>query len=527
MFFLFFVLYYRELIWYFLAANKYLLRCRFSWVDLQIKNLCELLTQNEVEEELENLPMDLETTYSRIYNRIQEETPWAVKALMWILAAQKPLSPGEWLDGVSWALLEPGGELPEFNMHVLLEICQNLVVHDSQQGVVRFAHLSVREFLSNSLEQQAFEVTAQACLAVLQHSDTLSAQPASSADFKPFHRYSVRYWPEHLQLCGWNNPRSKLPSLLRDFMGSFTTPAEAYIRWFKAATLIMRDYDYVGYGFQVTIKRLTSNPPNPLLAAAYFGFAEGCGLWEGDSFEPNFTNHGNQTPLYLASHQGHAAVVRLLIEHGADIHHLEHADGNDPLFATLRNDHADVLEILLSAGAVFESSRYGSGILAGASVGGRKVMDLLLSRGVNLTEGVITAAVVNNDRGEEVTKLLLARDPNIDVTEALATAAANGNEKIVRLLLSATFEVNRRLADGRMALYEAVAGGNINIVKLFLEAGADIYAELPDGKLILDAVRARGNKKMAALLEDDIRIAVTRGYSDIVKGLLAKDQDSK
>jgi hypothetical protein len=52
-------------------------------------------------------------------------------------------------------------------------------------------------------------------------------------------------------------------------------------------------------------------------------------------------------------------------------------------------------------------------------------MELLLARDANveITEAVVTAAA-GNTRGKEVMELLLARDPNVEITEAVVTAAA-------------------------------------------------------------------------------------------------------
>jgi len=67
------------------------------WVNLQIKHLCAIKIDYEVEEELGRLPRDLARTYDQIYERIQNDlsAPYALKALMWILGAEEPLSPDE------------------------------------------------------------------------------------------------------------------------------------------------------------------------------------------------------------------------------------------------------------------------------------------------------------------------------------------------------------------------------------------------------------------------------------------------
>jgi hypothetical protein len=427
------------------ATNK--CEHRFMWVDLQIKHLCAMKIDYEVEEELGKLPDDLATTYDHIYRRIQDDVcsaPLALNALMWILAAERPLSPGEWAGGVSWALPRPDGKSSKLKTPVLLDVCQNLVVHDGQRNVMRFAHLSVREFLeAKALDQQAAEMAASACLTTLQQPHTLNAQPIAPTDFTPFHRYSIRYWPEHVLRCDDNDHTHQLSSTLSAFMGSYVRPADGYIQWFNAAASI-------NVGFGDTINRLRSTPPNPLVAAAYFGFQKVCShLWEQNTFDPNFTNDAQETLLYLASSKEHIATVRLLLQNGADANHPTHRGGKAPLLAAIQEHYSKVLDLLLDAGAKFNSAKYGSIVLAGASFGNGAVMQVLLQRDatIEITEAIVTAAAENWDSGKEVMELLLQRDATIEITEAIVTAAASNGQGVMELLLQrdATIEITEAI----------------------------------------------------------------------------------
>lgn len=154
--------------------------------------------------------MDLTNTYSLICHSIRgntetEELAW--KALMWVMCARGALTPEKWISAVSWLLITPGGHPEQFPLSKLLEVCQNLVVFDHEQNLVRFAHLSVREFLeTNGLlkEQREFanpdEVAAEACLAVMQHPNkSSSGSSASWDDMDPFHKYAICYWGDHVR----------------------------------------------------------------------------------------------------------------------------------------------------------------------------------------------------------------------------------------------------------------------------------------------------------------------------------------
>jgi hypothetical protein len=487
-----------------------------------------------VEEELGKLPTDLATTYDQIYKRIQDDVhsePLALKALMWILGAEKPLSPDEWAGGVSWALPRSNGKSPKLKTSMLLDVCENLVVHDGHRNVMRFAHLSVREFLeTKALDRQAAEMAACACLAILQHPHILNAQPTASTDFTPFHQYSIRYWPEHVLRCDDNDPTPQLSSALSAFMGSFICPADAYIHWFRAATS-MHVYSV---RFQITKKRLwstppnphfaaasmhvydfrlKSTPPNPLLAAAYFGFKKVCShLWEPNTFNPNFTNDGQETLLYLASSQGHIATVRLLLQNGAEVNHVTHGGKKAPLLAAIKGHYSKILDLLLEAGAIFNNTKYGSIELSGASVGNGAVMQLLLQRDatIEITEAIVTAAAGNRFSGKKVMELLLQRDATIEITEAIVTAAAgncDSGEKVMELLLQrdATIEITETIV--------TAAAGNCDSGKEVMELLLQRDGTIEVTEAIVTAAagnRSSGKEVMELLLQRDVTIEITQ-----------------
>jgi predicted acetyltransferase len=481
------------------------------WVDLQIKHLCTIKIDYEVENELGKLPRDLARTYDQIYKRIQDDdsAPWALKALMWILGAEEPLSPDEWTGGVSWASLKPDGNPPTLEMAVLLDVCQNLVVHDGRRNVMRFAHLSVREFLeTKDLDRQFVEMAASACVNVLQHPHTLNSQPTAYADFTPFHRYSIRNWPKHVLRC--DDPTPQLLSALSAFLGSFDHPADAYIYWLEASTTItLSDDESIHNVFRDIIYRIRSTPPNPLFAAAYFGFEKVCGhLWEPNTFNPNCTNDAQETLLFVASIKGHTATVRLLLQNGADVNHPTHRDETAPLLAAIQAHNSEVLDLLLDAGAIFNSTEYPSIVLAGTLFGNGAVMQLLLRRdaSVEITEAVVTAAAKNRRSGKEVMELLLRRDASVEITEAVVTAAAKNygsGKEVMELLLQ---------RDARIVITDATviaAAGNRNCGKEVMELLLQRDASIEITEEVATAAAGNGKEMMELLLQRDASIEIT------------------
>ena len=142
-----------------------------------------------------------------------------------------------------------------------------------------------------------------------------------------------------------NDSTPQLSSTLSAFMGSFVRPANAYVHWLEAA--LTTSHDTASSEFRIGIRRLKSTPPNPLFAAAYFGFKVCSHLWEPNTSDPNCINNAQETLLYVASSQGHAATVRLLLNGGADINRPAHRGNTAPLLVAIRRHNSKVLDLLL------------------------------------------------------------------------------------------------------------------------------------------------------------------------------------
>lgn len=193
---------------------------------------------------------------------------------MWVLASPRPLSPDEWVGGIKWACTEeePAGDPPR--LAKLLDACEDLVVADHQLGLVRFAHLSVREFLELELElssAQLAEFAALVCLRVLEYQDKA---PNNIDDMTPFHRYAACHWFEYVkQYETVNQPSIKATDLLTRalgrFMGSSNVSSQAYSLWYGLSHLSGLE-DYSGSPFHGELQFLMSRLPGPLQAAAFF-----------------------------------------------------------------------------------------------------------------------------------------------------------------------------------------------------------------------------------------------------------------
>lgn len=217
------------------------------------------------------------------------------------------------------------------------------------------------------------------------------------------------------------------------------------------------------------------------------------------------------TPLHVAVAEGQAEVVRVLVKAGADLTARTERH-RTPLHVAL--EHAPhLVPVLVEVGAAFDAATaaYLDDVdqLAGELDSGARLNDG--DTGVDLLAWAAFGGAVRS------AQLLLDRGADAD-GGALHAAATGSRLELVRLLLEAGADVNRRDPDtGRAPLHAAVAAGPdgdaAEIVRVLLAAGADVNATTNDGASALDISRvaaarsrqadageATGNDALAELL---------------------------
>lgn len=112
----------------------------------------------------------------------------------------------------------------------------------------------------------------------------------------------------------------------------------------------------------------------------------------------------------------------------------------------------------------------------------------------------------HNDRAE-VVELLLAAGADVNLANPnqvvpIAMASKKGLGRIVSRLVSAGAEVNvPRLSDGVTPLHRAAMRGHLEVVELLLEANADPQAVTAAGSTPLELATRYGNADIVDLLE--------------------------
>ena len=195
---------------------------------------------------------------------------------------------------------------------------------------------------------------------------------------------------------------------------------------------------------------------------------------------------GGWTPLHLAVAEERADVVRLLVEAGADVTaRTEH--GRDPLHTALESAPG-LAPLLRELGAPVDAA-------SAAHLGDVDRLHAELEGGAPLSDpvtGVDLLSLAAAGGAADSARALLDRGADAD-GGALHAAATSTRLELVRLLLAAGADVNRREPDtGRSPLHAAVAAGGRDapdVVRLLLDAGADVDATTADGASALDITR--------------------------------------
>ena len=71
---------------------------------------------------------------------------------------------------------------------------------------------------------------------------------------------------------------------------------------------------------------------------------------EGGRWDPIDFNHTGRSPLTMAAANGHAEIVRLMVERGAPVN-VRDLNGETPLMAAQNNGHEEVVRVLRELGA--------------------------------------------------------------------------------------------------------------------------------------------------------------------------------
>lgn len=311
-----------------------------------------------------------------------------------------------------------------------------------------------------------------------------------------------------------------------------------------------------------------------LASAAHEGSANVTKLLLSHGSDPLASDHQGQTPMTLASKQGHVKVLSVLLEWAKSQgpqtaeRMMEHVDneGWTALRSAAWGGHSEAVRLLLDAGADVDGcDSDGRTALRAAAWGGHEeiVLTLLDYRAqVDKADSkgrtpLIAAAYMGH---HEAVEILLDHNAEVDLADgdgrtALSVAAlcvptaagVKGYGEVASLLLERGADPGHRDHDGMTPLLLAAYEGHDDVVELLLEAGADVDETAgPDGNVSaaaavtpLLAAAAMGHMKTVSRLlfwgaavdaidcegRTALCLAAARGSIEVVRALLDRGLD--
>jgi ankyrin repeat protein len=442
---------------------------------------------------LAKLPSELYDTFGRTVERIKQQpkdlADLAMKILMWIHLAERPLSVDELLHALA---TEPGDyDLDYDNIpsrSTFLNCCLGLATIEDETSTVRLVHYSLEEYLNtqSQLFPHGHEIIVEVSLTYLMFTSSTSELISGTTWYETKPEIQETPGPPELALlryasCEWGHHARKghpleerAARMTFKYLSKDLKERSGSIRYLSQQ---ISKIQYIGdsEGFTSSFSGLH--------IAAFFGIHQVLlDIPLADS-ELDCKDCSGRTPLWWAAANGHEAVVKLLLaKDGVNIDAIDWAH-QTPLGQAAANGHEAVVKLFLAKDGVnLDSIGWNAETPLGqaAANGHEAVVKLLLAKdGIKLDsvgwggQTPLWQAAANGH--EAVVKLLLAKDDvKLDFIgwsgqTPLGQAAANGHEAVVKLLLTRD-DVNPDYIGwaGRTPLWQAAANGHEAVVKLLL-----------------------------------------------------------
>ncbi|KAK2736981.1 37s ribosomal protein rsm22 [Colletotrichum kahawae] len=260
----------------------------------------------------------------------------------------------------------------------------------------------------------------------------------------------------------------------------------------------------------------------------------------------SFQIRDGRTLLDIAVKANHYAVVRTLLEKGADVKgrfqnqsiksHLT-AQNELPLAVASRLGFASIVECLLDFGANVNEKglpclpnsvgfRADCPVLAiAAYMGHYEVVDRLLSRkaDINATDGSCrTPLSLAARKGHgRIVQLLLQQDADTELSDSkdggtpLAFAAACGHHQVVGLLLEKGANIEAKDFESKAVIFHAIHARSSESLRLLLNWGADTNVALSGETPLFYAIRHTNVEAVDLLVRYGARISMKNKFGEL------------
>ena len=281
----------------------------------------------EVEEKLEHMPSDLYESYARTLQRINQQPDnfkkLAYRILLWLSQARRPLLHEELRQAVAVDVGDVNLVKKKMSKEkIMTRVCMGLVVVDRDTSIIRLVHFSMQEYLQKHNERcelrpifQQKDMIVKTCLTILLFDEFCKGECKSDAEFQlrmqeyPMFFYAAVHWPYHATSES-NESRQLALRFLQD---------KHKVRSATQAIMVDGQYHFRGYSQRFP------NEFTGLHMASYFGLRESVESLLASNWEIDEHDSYSQTPLSWAAENGHEAVVKLLLEKGAELEEIGRA----------------------------------------------------------------------------------------------------------------------------------------------------------------------------------------------------------
>ncbi|KAK8124989.1 ankyrin repeat-containing domain protein [Apiospora kogelbergensis] len=374
----------------------------FRWVSCQFDILTNCFDRPAIRRELANLPRTLDATYARILSRVQpEHMRYTTRLLQFLAYSERPLRLDEAVD----ALAVDASSQPRFdaaNRTVIPEkiatYCAGLVILVKRQAKynkitvteIQRAHFSVQEYLTSgrlegNIANELQETVARlniviVCLSYLLDMGYPYTISGARQEY-PMVQYCARFWAQNAAVIEGSD---KQVAIIKEYFSDWTT---------------------FEFGYQLYRQDRSREEP--------VDYEEPELLETGAEINAQGGHYGNA--LQAASFQGHEAIVRLMLENGADWTAPTQSELM-PLHASLRYGHVSVIQLLLNKDSEScNEDNLGRSLLFYALQGGLEAFDLVRDRQMHINKtdhygSTLLSVAVRYGHEELVNQLLVIPD---------------------------------------------------------------------------------------------------------------------
>ncbi|KAI9695395.1 MAG: hypothetical protein M1820_008650 [Bogoriella megaspora] len=463
----------------------------FLWIKLQVQHLCQFELESDVRAAMQRLSeRTLQELYAETFHRVfdahSNARKVALRVFSWLMCMKESLGPAAIL---SAALQLEEDQSDHLDIPKLLEICHDLIIHDTSLDVLRFAHISAQEFLHGKKDfcfTNVNRLVALDCLKICSGGPTYPIETRSEPENQGLYLYATSYWPVHCKAADIVGNNDGVWHVMRDFVFSGADISLPFLVWLDAiqgiAESLPRDHH-----LKKSLGAVSNSQQSPIFTSCAFGLEElVIHLSSFGNTDWNQVNDLGQSGLYLAAAAGHYAIVCTLIELGADTN-VAGGRYTHPLHAACFSGHLSVVQVLLDNGANSKLRGTFANAFLAALAGGNEEIALLLLKDDHfciadqseydcaLTQAAQTGLMNVIQTLETAYKSTFSASTESKKKSILDPAIYKGQLRVVEYFLESRLGTDLSLP--RDALSKAAFGGHNEMVSFLVGKGLDLEVE--------------------------------------------------